>query len=178
MKLGKLAALLMVLVMVGSTAAAEEIKNNSKISKEISKVPPGLIKKILENWPHMDDGVEVKWAKSTHELIAEKTGSYMGISGSNLSNFKHGSTLPDEEDSDWWPPWCPERLCKHVYDPAFKFGSAPLACNEKVESAINHAQNGNYTGAYLDLGRASHYLMDVGNPYHSNLFTGKFDRVL
>lgn len=94
-------------------------------------------------------------------LIAEKTGSYMGMSGDNSSNFKLGSKLLDEEDSAWWPLWCPERLCKHVYDPVFRFGSAPQACNEKVESAINYAQNGNYTGAYLDLGR---------NPYHSSLF--------
>jgi len=32
----------------------------------------------------MDDGAEVKWAQSTHALIAEKTGSYMGMSGDNL----------------------------------------------------------------------------------------------
>jgi len=136
---------------------------NAEKSPEVSPV----IKKLLVYWPHMDDGAEVKWAQSTHELIAEKTGSYIGI-----LNFKVGSKLPDEEDLDWWPPWCPDRLCKHVYDPVFKFGSAPQVCKEKVESAIGYAQNSNYTGAYLDLGRASHYLMDVGNPYHSSLFTG------
>jgi len=96
----------------------------------------------------------------------------MGIGESYLSNFKLGSKLPDEEDSDWWPPWCPDRLCKHVYDPVFGLGSAPQACKEKVESAINYARSGKYQEAYSDLGWASHYLMDVGNPYHSNLLTG------
>jgi hypothetical protein len=166
-------AVMLVLATIGSAVSpAMAAKDTSKISEKSPKISPELIKKLLEYWPHTDDGVEVKWAQSTHMLIAEKTGNYMGISGSNLSNFKLGSKLPDEEDSAWWPPWCPERLCKHVYDPVFRFGSAPQACNEKVESAINYAQNGKYTEAYLDLGRASHYLMDVGNPYHSNLFTG------
>ncbi len=63
----------------------------------------------------------------------------------------------------------PDRLCKHVYDPELHFGSAPQACNEKMSSAILYASQGKFTEAYQELGRAAHYLMDVCNPYHSNL---------
>ncbi|WP_202318679.1 phospholipase C/P1 nuclease family protein [Archaeoglobus neptunius] len=116
----------------------------------------------------MDDDGGVKYAQSTHMLIAEEVGKYMGLNGESLSRFKLGSKLPDEEDSDWWPPGCPDRLCNHIYDPVVTFGRAPRSCNEKVESAINYARNGNYLDAYLDLGKASHYMTDVGNPYHAN----------
>jgi hypothetical protein len=90
----------------------------------------------------------------------------MGLTGANLDNFVYGSWIPDEEDQGW------DRFYKHVYDPGIGFGGfggAPDACKEKMESAVQYAYWGNFVNAYQDLGRASHYLMDVGNPYRSNL---------
>lgn len=102
---------------------------------------------------------------TVHQTIAEKAGDAMNMGQPYLAIFKQYSIKPDQEDQYW------DRLYKHVYDPIYNWGGAPDACKEKVDSAIYYAVwGGDLEMAYQELGRASHYLIDVGNPYHSSLW--------
>ena len=151
-------AVLLVLVMLGSVMpamATEQVKTLSK----------GQLKKIWNEWPHKNGEVQILWMNTAHQTIAEKAGEAMNMGQPYLSIFKQYSVAPDTEDQGW------DRFYKHVYDPYYDWGGAPDACKEKVDSAIYYAVwAGGLEMAYKELGRASHYLMDVGNPYHSNLW--------
>ncbi|WP_202319674.1 phospholipase C/P1 nuclease family protein [Archaeoglobus neptunius] len=160
--------LVLVLVMVGNALPVMAAEIDSQEFKQ-QKLKFMFVKLLWENWPHKDSGYEIKWGGSTHKTIAGEVGRAMGIGDPYLTTFREYSVKPDEEDSMWWPPWCPDRLCKHVYDPELHFGSAPQACSEKAWDAISNYRQGKLREAYQELGRAAHYLMDVGNPYHSNL---------
>jgi len=150
---------LLVLVVLGSVVSpAMAAKQDKTLSKE-------QIKKIWSEWSHKNGEVGILWTQYTHQWIAYEAGRAMGLSGTYLYIFWNYSAAPDDEDQGW------DRLYKHVYDPVYNWGGAPDACKEKVDSAIYYAYlEGDLEMAYQELGRATHYLMDVGNPYHSSLW--------
>jgi hypothetical protein len=152
-------AVLLVLVVVSSVVSpAMAAQQNKTLSS-------GQIKKIWDEWPHKNGEVRILWTQYTHQWIAFKAGEAMNMGQPYLTIFWNYSAAPDDEDWGW------DRFYKHVYDPYYNWGGAPDACKEKVDSAIYYAVwGGDLEMAYQELGRASHYLMDVGNPYHSSLW--------
>lgn len=158
----KAVLVLLVLVMLSSVVSPAMAVTAAKPNKTLSK---GQLKKIWDEWPHKNGEVGILWSQYTHQWIAYEAGRAMGISEPYLSTFWNYSAAPDDEDWGW------DRLYKHVYDPVYNWGGAPDACKEKVDSAIYYAVWGSdLEMAYQELGRAAHYLMDVGNPYHSSVW--------
>jgi len=65
----------------------------------------------------------------------------------------------------------------HAYDPNFlgqKFGSAPEYTKKYADIAYNDYRNGQTTDAAENLGYASHFLTDVGNPLHTGMCLQQF----
>ncbi len=61
----------------------------------------------------------------------------------------------------------PKTCYYHYYNPDVSFGGAPGKCSSYAATAKTYYKNKDYTNAFKNLGIASHYLSDVGQPMHS-----------
>jgi hypothetical protein len=107
-----------------------------------------------------DSDVSIEWAQSTHSRIAHSVAAT-----SALIDPRWWDTLYDEADTpdDWVYPWPP------YWDSFYHYvdTGAPYYARTKAEDAIGHFRDGDIEDGYEHMAWASHYLMDMGNPYHA-----------
>jgi len=102
--------------------------------------------------------VGILWNVDTHQdiiYIACKKG------GENEDYCKIARDHAGDPDTWGQPPYF------HYYNPDYNFGLAPANCDNYAEHAKVDYSAGYYELAFEELGWASHYLTDVGNPLHT-----------
>jgi len=90
-------------------------------------------------------------------------------------SFPNPGTVSDTaDDPDTWYDSTPEPFrtvfhsLNHYYSPA-GIGGAPLNTQDYVGFAEDYYDSGSYSQAATNLGYASHFLEDVGNPMHTGM---------
>ena len=123
-----------------------------------------LLKESYEQ--NLANVITPKWAGSpTHQRI-----SYYAASKESFPNPSTVSSVAD--DPNLWYDDTPEPFrtvvhsINHYYSPA-GIGYAPLNTQYYVSLAENEYDAGSYIQAATDLGYATHFLEDVGNPMHT-----------
>jgi len=129
----------------------DEDVNSTVLSEEVAQ----------ESEAVSSDGNEsIEWAQSTHSSIAHSVAST-----SALIDPRWWDTLQNEADTpdDWYYPWFP------YWDSVYHYvdTGAPYYTRTKAEDAIGHFRDGDIQDGYEHMAWASHYLMDMGNPYHA-----------
>jgi len=103
--------------------------------------------------------VEIKWGGTPHQDFA-----YYACDGSTYRNYAKNAA--DDPDNSTFDPYI-YRYYNHYEDAYLGVVGAPGRCDELADIAISARNNGNQVSAHQNFGFASHYLMDVGCPFHS-----------
>lgn len=115
------------------------------------------------NEKYGNDGIEIKWAGANHKSIIGTACVKAGVSSTYANHAKNYADDPDGWDTGFWQSY------NHYYDPVLHTGYAPANCDGFADSAKTNFNNGAYYTAYENLGYASHYMSDLGNPMHTGL---------
>lgn len=110
--------------------------------------------------------VGIKWYGNTHKNIMLISCTKMGVS-STYANY--ASSYADDPDT-----WANSQIWQsysHYYDPVIQVGDAAENCDDFAVYAKTNFNNGAYYTAYENLGYASHYMCDLGNPMHTGYAT-------
>jgi len=102
-----------------------------------------------------DSDNSVLWVKSTHREIA-----YEVLSTSSTTDWYWWDILVAacDDPDDWW--------LDTYYGWHYASNGACGKVKQYADSAANYFASGDLSTGYQRLGWASHYLMDLGNPYH------------
>ena len=144
-----------------------------KITKDdyptLTKIGTALDTYLAETYfdEGINEGITVKWSgtgsKNVHgDLI------YQGVKGvySNTNWATTAKTYANNPDNGTLDPEPFYRYYNHYYNPSLVTGGAPNRCtNFALIAKNNYASNKNL--AFYNLGLASHYISDVGNPMHT-----------
>ena len=84
----------------------------------------------------------------------------------NTSFANNAKSHANDPDANGFEP-TGMRQYNHYYNPSLGIGGAPGRCNTFSNYALNNYSNGQLTASSTNLGIASHYLSDVGNPMHT-----------
>lgn len=103
--------------------------------------------------------IEIKWGGTPHQDFA-----YYACDGSTYRNYAKNAA--DDPDNSTFDPYI-YRYYNHYEDAFWGIGGAPGRCDEFSDIAISARNNGDQIAAHQNFGFASHYLMDVGCPFHS-----------
>jgi hypothetical protein len=113
------------------------------------------------------------WNVDTHQSII-----YISCKKWGVSDYYAGVAI-EHDDPDYWtqvlpPPGYPEWFWNfifhswtHYYNPNWSTGSAPSECKSYADAARNGYLGGYWFSVYENLGYASHFMTNVGNPLHS-----------
>lgn len=104
-------------------------------------------------------GIGIKWGGTPHQDFA-----YYACDGSTYRNYAKNAA--DDPDNGTFDPYV-YRYYNHYEDAFLGIGGAPGRCDELADIAISAKNNGNQIVAHQNFGFASHYLVDVGCPFHS-----------
>jgi len=121
--------------------------------------------------------VGILWNVDTHQSII-----YILCRKWSVSDYYAGVARDHADDPDYWtqvppPPGYPEWLWDfimqvvhswtHYYNPDWDTGSAPSETKYYANIAKNKYSSGYKYSAFQNLGYASHFMTDVGNPLHT-----------
>jgi len=121
--------------------------------------------------------VRILWNGDTHQDLI-----YIACKKWGISDYYAGIAKDHADDPDQWtqvppPPGYPDWMWNfimqvvhswtHYYNPERGWGSAPSECKYYADIAKNNYSNGHLYTAYENLGYASHFMTDVGNPLHT-----------
>jgi hypothetical protein len=130
-----------------------------------SKIGPMIEEHIYEtywkgtDYDYLQNGS--KWYSSEHEdLIGYACDAYPSYS----SYANASANDPDNGTLDTEPFY---RYYNHYEDGYWHVGGAPGRCNEFATLGLTNRYSGNSETAYYYIGLASHYLSDVGCPFHT-----------
>ena len=85
---------------------------------------------------------------------------------SNTSFANNAKAHANDPDADGFEPFG-LRQYNHYYNPSLGIGGAPSRCYTFATYAQNNYSSGQLTVSSTNLGIASHYISDVGNPMHT-----------
>jgi PKD repeat protein len=101
----------------------------------------------------------------TPKWVVYPTHYYLVYWASSDSHYPDPTTAAQHAgDPDVGAPWNAPDM---YFNPDFQTGVAPTNAQISFWSARNYYQSGDTPSASIDVGRASHYLTDVGNPLHT-----------
>lgn len=103
--------------------------------------------------------IGIKWGGTPHQDFA-----YFACDGSTYRDYARDAA--DDPDNSTFDPSI-YRYYNHYWDTDWNIGGAPSRCDELADLAISAKNNGDQIAAHQNFGFASHYLMDVGCPFHS-----------
>ncbi|WP_290623681.1 hypothetical protein [Archaeoglobus sp. UBA231] len=121
--------------------------------------------------------VEVKWFTDVHQDMI-----YIACQKWDVPNNLCNIARDHADDPDFWyqvppPPGYPDWMWKfimqvvhswtHYYNPERDWGSAPDEFEKYTNIAKNYYSSAKYNLAFENLGYASHFLADVGQPLHT-----------
>jgi hypothetical protein len=115
-------------------------------------------------------GDTVRWGPSAHIGIMSQACMKAGGIEENVCNRIIG---PSSMIPDAWPTDGPSPLkdiihgYEHFYDPDLNTGLAPFYCENWSENAKKARFSNDFHGANVSLGYASHFLVDMGMPFHT-----------
>jgi hypothetical protein len=123
-----------------------------------------------------DEKVGVRWFfQPTHEYIALKSCEHR--LPSDLIQYASVAGTASG-DPDVWGAQNPETWAEnHGYIPIINFGKAPLNCETNITQAKDKYRYNQMTDAFKSFGHSSHYMADLGNPFHTTPYTA-VDRTL
>lgn len=105
--------------------------------------------------------VGAQWVPEDHTYIAYYSALNVGVPESYAAIIRDNAPKPDDIDGYI-------NKYRHFYNGGYG-GTADYWTAKYTTDAINSFNSGNYTGGYANIGLASHYINDVGNPYHTTL---------
>jgi len=123
--------------------------------------------------------IGILWNVDTHQSVA-----FISCKKWGESDYYCGITRDHADDPDYWtqippPPGYPEwywnfimqvvHSWTHYYNPDWATGSAPSECKYYANVAKSKYSSGDKYSAFQNLGYASHFITDVGNPLHTGL---------
>ncbi len=157
-----------------------EIKLTKEEKAMLERVAQAVNEYFEEKYIKNKNGyVGILWNVDTHQSII-----YISCKKWGESDYYCGVARDHADDPDYWtqvppPPGYPDWLWDfimqvvhswtHYYNPDWGTGSAPSECKYYADIAKNKYSNRDYTSAYTNLGYASHFMTDVGNPLHTGL---------
>jgi len=121
--------------------------------------------------------IGILWNVDTHQSIA-----FISCKKWGESDYYCGISRDHADDPDYWtqippPPGYPDWFWKfimqvvhswtHYYNPDLATGSAPSECKYYANVAKSKYSSGDKYSAFQNLGYASHFINDVGNPLHT-----------
>jgi hypothetical protein len=121
------------------------------------------------------DNIGAQWTPDTHKKIISVLLKNINTPDSYVTKATSGASDPDYWDygSDpfkkFWQSY------NHYYNPNLFSGSAPSNCQNYINKARDCYKNGDYLNAYYNLGIASHFMSDVGNPMHTGNERNQYD---
>lgn len=137
-----------------------------KITEEdypvIQKIGDAVTKYIEETY--WADQQSVKWGRRVHKGLIS-AGVDLVYENSDWAGWAgDAAPLPDTQDTGFF-----DRYYGHYYNPTYNqgYGGAPGKCLCYSQYAKDYYAAGQWHDAFYNLGLASHYLSDVGNPMHS-----------
>jgi hypothetical protein len=105
------------------------------------------------------ESIGIKWYSTPHQDFA-----FYACDGSSYRTYARDAA--DDPDASGFDPYA-YRYYNHYEDAFWGIGGAPSRCDEFADSAIFAINNGYYATAHQRFGYSSHYLSDVGIPFHS-----------
>lgn len=120
----------------------------------------------------------VKWKTYAHRNLIY-AGVNLVYTNSTRAKWAYGTSMDPDTKIDTGtikvlltitpPIWVsiPKVCYYHYYNPDISFGGAPGKCSSYATQARTDYRNKDYENAFKNLGIASHYLSDVGQPMHS-----------
>ncbi|WP_136688449.1 phospholipase C/P1 nuclease family protein [Halorhabdus amylolytica] len=163
-------------VSVATTQDAESLANLSSVI-ESGATSSGENEEGSEN-------ISPQWKRGTkdkhegHNYLARWAGKNMNIDDDLSDALFNNAPKPDGWDYDF--PKIPERFedpptgndrahsYAHAWNPLTKIGHADHFLDERMNNAVDHAEES--TERYQEVGYAMHFLQDLGNPLHTNMF--------
>lgn len=104
-----------------------------------------------------------KWGAKAHSNLISAGVILVYKDSTKASWAATAAPLPDSKDTGV------DRYFLHYYNPAYNqgYGGAPGRCLYYTQYAKDFYKSGQWYNAFTNLGLASHYLSDVGNPMHT-----------
>lgn len=136
----------------------------NKVTKEdyptIQKIGDAVTKYVEDTYLA---GMQTKWKKSGHSNLISAGVKLIYKDSTKAKWAADAAPLPDSQDTGV------NRYFLHYYNPAYNqgYGGAPGRCLYYATSAKEYYKAGKMDKAFTNLGLASHYLSDVGNPMHT-----------
>lgn len=116
----------------------------------------------------VSDRVSIKWVATPHKNMTRIAVKKVGI-----TDYYANIASSASDDPDTWPDPQIWQSYNHYYDPVADNGLAAVNCNNRAGIAAAYYDGGQLSAAYTELGYASHYLIDVGNPLHTGMVTNQ-----
>lgn len=159
-----------------SVSDSEKSEMKNSLQDIWSRVPDKITEKDYPTIQKIGDAVtnyveETYWADS--QSAKWKTYAHNGLiyAGVKLvyGNTQWAGWARDTAISPDYTDKGVSRYYKHYYNPGINYGGAPGACEDAAKLAKTYYSKGSSyrKAAFNNLGNASHYLSDVGNPMHT-----------
>lgn len=126
------------------------------------------IAEYLNDKHGVNDRVSVKWTATPHQKMTRIAVKKVGI-----TDYYADIASNAADDPDTWPYPQIWQSYNHYYDPVADNGLAAVNCDSHAGVAAAYYDGGQLSAAYTELGYASHYLIDVGNPLHTGMVTNQ-----
>lgn len=120
--------------------------------------------KYLNDKHGVSEEVSVKWTQTPHRNMTRIAVKKCGITDYYANIAANAAPVPDT-----WPYPQIWQSYNHYYDPVADNGLAAVNCDNRAGIAAAYYDGGQLSAAYTELGYASHYLIDVGNPLHTGM---------
>lgn len=104
--------------------------------------------------------ISVKWTATPHREMTRIAVKKWGITDTYADIAAEAADDPDE--------WI-HTPYSHYYDPDTGYGTADENCDDHATIAAAYYDASQLSAAYTELGYASHFLVDVGNPLHTGM---------
>ncbi len=160
-----------------NSKAGINLTNEEKVMLE--KVAQAMNEYFREKYVKNKNGnVGILWNGNEHKsIIRISCIKWGGISKDYASVAGAAAPKPDTwtqvPPPHGYPDWMWNFIMQvvhswtHYYNPDWGTGSAPSETKYYADIAKDKHSNGDYTSAYTNLGYASHFMTDVGNPLHT-----------
>jgi len=117
-----------------------------------------------------------KWGWTVHDKTMYIAAKQWGISDSRANMMSGAAHMPDVYDNEGTIPGTQNWRHGYVYTYGYHiWGNADACCKGNIsgsglngKSSFYYYENGNQSWGDWYLGYASHYLQDVGNPWHTS----------
>lgn len=106
-----------------------------------------------------------QWAKPEHSSFASIACQKEKVPSDLTTIMTTNAPIPD----DWYnyPGGFLDHSLDHGYIPYSGIGNAPFKCNNYASVASTNYASHRYEAAFTNLGYSSHFMEDLGNPFHT-----------